>query len=107
MENPKESEEIEMDELDVEDYAGRNQARKPKTKTYIIRVDKTQFRVDQPDMTGRAILSLASKLPPEEYRSKQKLHGGEMKTVGLDESVDFRAPGVERFVTLKLENTEG
>lgn len=107
MSNDSDIDGFEVEELDVEEFAGRSQARKPRAKTYIIRVDKTQFKVAQSGMTGRAILSLASKLPPEEYRLKQKLHGGEMRTVGLDESVDFRAPGVERFVTLKLENTEG
>ena len=37
----------------------------------------------------------------------QKLHGGQVKTIGLDEVADFTCPGVERFMTLPLDQTEG
>jgi hypothetical protein len=37
----------------------------------------------------------------------QKLRGGEVKKIGLDEEADFTTPGVERFMTLPLDQTEG
>jgi hypothetical protein len=37
----------------------------------------------------------------------QKLRGGQTKRIDLDERVDFTTPGVERFMTLPLDQTEG
>lgn len=107
IENTSSSEEVELDELDIEEFAGRESARKPKAKKYVIRVDKTKYTVDRPEMTGREILILSAHQPPDGYRLRQKLHSGQMTTVELDAAVDFRGPGVERFSTIKLENTEG
>lgn len=101
------SEEVLDTILDIEEFTSRNQGRKPKARAYRIRVDKSNFEVSQPGLLGREILVLANKVPVEGYRLKQKLHNGEMQTIELDTRVDFRGPGVERFVTLKLENTEG
>lgn len=73
----------------------------------MIRVDKTKYKVNVPQMLGREILHLAGKTPAESYKLTQKFHGGAANTVGLDNTVDFRAPGVERFMTLKRDQTEG
>jgi hypothetical protein len=101
-------EEIEVEELEVEEYGkkgGENQH--PKARRYVIRVDKTKYTVLVAHMTGREILMLAEKVPPEQYKLRQKFHGGAAHTVELDEDVDFRKPGVERFMTLKLDQTDG
>jgi hypothetical protein len=58
------------------------------------------------DPTGRQILVAAGKVPPENFLLNQKICG-QMKPVGLDEKVDLRAAGVERFVTLPKDQTEG
>jgi hypothetical protein len=107
MDNIHDNEELELDELEIEAFSLNNQDRKPRAKVYLIRVDKAIYRVKQPEMTGRAILELAGKVPPESYRLRQKFRNGEMHTIELDTKVDFRAPGLERFVTIPLENTEG
>jgi hypothetical protein len=107
MEKNNNIDELDVEELEIEAYAISHPDRKPKAKTYIIRIDKTVFRVHQPEMTGLELLTLAGKVPVADYRLRQKFRNGEMQTVELDARVDFRAPGVERFVTLKLENTEG
>ena len=101
-------EEMEVEELEIEEFAkkGGNE-RAPKAKRYIIRIDKTKYTVEVPTMTGREILTLAGKVPPEQYKLTQKQHGGGATTIGLDETVDFQAPGVERFMTLKRDQTEG
>lgn len=98
----------ELEELEIEEHAkkgGKDPA--PLAKRYIIRVDKTKYTVNQPSMTGREILELAGKVPPEAYKLTQKLHGGAAKTIELADPVDFRAPGVERFMTMKRDQTEG
>jgi hypothetical protein len=100
--------EIEVEELEVEEYGKKGgEKRHPRARRYVIRVDKTKYTVDVSHMKGRDILTLAGKMAPEQYKLTQKFHGGAAHTVGLDEDVDFRKPGVERFMTLKLDQTDG
>jgi hypothetical protein len=58
-------------------------------------------------MTGRELLVLAGKTPPERYTVSRKLRGGQTETVGLCDVADFTRPGVERVMTLPLDQTEG
>ena len=100
--------EVEVDEVEIETFAQQGGVhRAPKAKRYVIRVDKTKYTVDVSAMTGREILVLAGKVPAEQYKLTQKQHGGGAATIQLDDVVDFRAPGVERFMTLKRDQTEG
>jgi len=94
------------EEVEIEVY-GKQNVRPPKAKRYVIRIDKVKYTVHVTHMTGRQLLELAGKTPPEKYSISQKLHGGQVKTIGLDEKVDFTCPGVERFMTLPLDQTEG
>jgi hypothetical protein len=57
--------------------------------------------------TGRAILTLAGLLPAENYTLRIKLAGEKPQKVGLDEHVDLRRPGVEKFKALPRDQTEG
>jgi hypothetical protein len=59
-----------------------------------------RFVVHDPNPTGRAILTLAGLLPPENYTLRVKLAGEKPKKVGLDEKVDLRHAGVEKFKAL-------
>ena len=99
------SEEL-VDEVDVEATAVEAR-RRPRARRYRIRIDRERFVVEVPEMTGRRILELAGRTPPEQWLLSQKLHGGQVVTIGLDHVVDFRAPGVERFMTLPVDQTEG
>lgn len=103
---PPDIEEEIHEEVEIEIY-GKKNVRPPKAKKYVIRIDKVKFTVHVSHMTGRELLKLAGKTPPEKYSISQKLHGGQVKPVGLDESVDFTRPGAERFMTLPLDQTEG
>jgi hypothetical protein len=95
-----------LDLVEIEEYGKKNQ-KPPKAKKYRIRIDKAKYEVGVPRMTGRQLLLLAGKTPPERYTISQKIHGGQAKTIGLDEEADFTAPGVERFMTLPLDQQEG
>jgi hypothetical protein len=92
--------------VDVEAYA-REGKTPPPARSYRIRIDKEHFEVHVPGMTGRALLELAGKRPPERYRIDMKLRGGQTRKVELDEMADFTTPGLERFMTLPLDQTEG
>lgn len=91
--------------VDLEEYAKQGK-KPPKAKKYRIRVDKEKFVVDVPSMTGREILTLAGKTPPEQFKLFEIKNGNRVK-IGLDQTVDFTEHGVERFTTLPLDQTEG
>lgn len=97
-----------IEEIELEVWSAENADQPaPKADRYIIRVDKEKFTVEVPCMTGREILILAGKEPPEQFELLEKIHGNEPKPVKLDQKVDFQRPGVERFVTLPLDQTDG
>ena len=94
--------------IDIELYAkgGKKPPFGEKIK-YRIRIDDKHYVVDHRYMTGCELLALAGMNPPEGYRLDQKLHGGATKKIELDEKVDLAQSGVERFMTIPLDATEG
>ena len=99
--------EVEVDEpVDVEACAQAGHGA-PKAKRYRIRIDRQQHVLDRPRVTGRELLAVAGKQPHTRFRIDQKLRGGEIRKVGYDEPVSLCAPGVERFMTIPLDQTEG
>jgi hypothetical protein len=101
MEKPNLDEVIEVEEL------ARAGKPVPKATRYRIRVDREVFIVDGPTITGRQILTVAGKVPPERYRLDQKLRDGTIKKIELNDVVDLTLPGLERFMTIPLDQTEG
>lgn len=99
------SEEL-VDEVDIEATAAEGRHR-PLARLYRLRIDREYHLVKFPQLTGRDILIEAGKICPEEWLLSQRLHGGKMVNIGLDDIVDLRAPGVERFMTLPKDQTEG
>jgi hypothetical protein len=96
-----------LDEIvDLEEYAKLGK-RPPLSKGYRIRVNGDPFVVHDAKPTGRAILTLAGLLPAEEYTLREKVAGQKPRKVGLDEHVDLRRPGVEKFKALPRDQTEG
>lgn len=92
--------------IDVEEFARSNKPI-PKGKKYLIKVDREKYRTDQECLTGREILLLAGKTPFTKFQLNQKLRKGVVKKVSYDEKVDLTTCGVERFMTLPLDQTEG
>ena len=92
--------------IDLEEYAKRGE-RPPLSKGYRIRVNGEPFVVHDAMPTGRAILILAGLIPPEDYTLRVKLAGQKPHKVELNEKVDLRRPGVEKFKALPRDQTEG
>jgi len=92
--------------IDIEEYSKKKQD-VPKNKKYQIRIDKTKYVVHVSHMKGREILTLAGKTPVEQFRLYQKFNHGQSEDIGYDQMVDFTNPGVERFMTIPLDQTEG
>jgi hypothetical protein len=97
---------VEIEEADLEQLAKADKP-VPKARRYRIRVDDGHYTTEKPRMTGREILVLAGKNPSESFILTQKLRGGRLVTIGLDDVVDFTKPGIERFTTLPREVQEG
>ena len=96
-----------VDEIvELEEYA-RKGKRPPLAKGYRFKVNGEHFVVHEPVVTGREVLALAELTPPEEYTLRVKLAGQRPKKVELDDEVDLRAPGVEKFKALPRDQTEG
>ncbi|HVT84296.1 MAG TPA: multiubiquitin domain-containing protein [Chitinophagaceae bacterium] len=93
-------------EIDVELFAKEGKE-VPKGHVYIITIDRQKFKVQEECMTGRQILVLAGKRPPERFQLNLRLKGGKVVKVGYDEKVCFTTPGVEKFMTIPLDQTEG
>ena len=74
---------------------------------YKVQIDKDTFETKDPTPTGRDLLLLAGKTPPEQFAIYRKPKEGRPIRVELNERVDLREPGIERFVTLPLDQTEG
>jgi hypothetical protein len=92
--------------IDLEQCARDGQA-PPRAQRYRIRIDKQHYVVAALSMTGRQLLKLADKAPAGRYMLSQKLRGGQVKMLGLDDVADFTVPGLERFMTLAKDQTEG
>ena len=99
-------EEVLDEVVDLEEYAKLGK-RPPLSKGYRIRVNGEAFVVNEPTLTGRAVLTLAGLLPAEDYTLRVKLAGEKPRKVGLDDKVDLRHPGVEKFKALPRDQTEG
>ena len=72
-----------------------------------VQIDKDIITIPTPTPSGQELLIYAKKEPPEQYAIYLKVKGGQPKRIMADEKVDLRTPGVERFVTLPLDQTEG
>ncbi len=75
-------------------------------KAYKIKIDGTMYEVEAQFITGREILALAQK-SPSQYDVGYKVHGHDVRIVGLDESVDLATPGLEKFITIQNGHTDG
>jgi len=93
-------------EIDIEAYAKEGKD-VPSGHPYLIIVDRQKFRVNEECMSGRAILILASKNPPERFQLNVRYRGGKVAKVAYDEVICFTKPGVEKFMTIPLDQTEG
>jgi hypothetical protein len=69
-------------------------------------VDKVFYKVDKECLTGREILTIAEK-NPERFFLNKKLHGGLVKRIENNEEVCLSHPGLERFMTMPKDQTEG
>lgn len=94
--------------IDLEDFSKEKPNEKPqKGKKYQIRVDREKYVVNVESMTGKEILELANKMPFNRFQLNQKFRHGLVKKIDYDATVDFTEAGIERFMTIPLDQQEG
>ncbi|UII77144.1 multiubiquitin domain-containing protein [Flagellimonas sp. HMM57] len=91
--------------IDIEEFVKMKKPI-PKKRRYRIRVDRQKYVTDKECLTGKEILILAGKEPYTRFQLNQRCKGSVSK-IDYDEKVDFTQRGVERFMTLPLDQTEG
>ncbi|PNG24402.1 multiubiquitin domain-containing protein [Methylocella silvestris] len=94
------------DIIDLEQYAKEGK-RPPLAKGYRILINGDPYVVHDPIVTGREVLTLAGLLPAKDYTLRLKMAGSKPEKIGLDEKVDLRKPGIEKFKALPRDQTEG
>jgi hypothetical protein len=93
-----------LDVIDIEDYIKEKKPVPPGQK-YRIKIDKTHYEVRTHLLTGQQLLALAGKTS-DKFLLRQKIRG-QMQAVLPTQEVDLVGHGVERFVTVPNEVTEG
>lgn len=96
----------EVDIIDVEVYCKEGKIVPPKHH-YTIMVDRNKYTVKQECMYGKEILHLAGKTPVERFQLNQRFKGGKVIKIKYDQKVCFTEPGLEKFMTIPLDQTEG
>ncbi|MEQ1756319.1 MAG: multiubiquitin domain-containing protein [Micropepsaceae bacterium] len=99
-------EEIHDEIADLEEYA-RQGKEPPHCRGYRFKVNGNPLVVSERFITGREVLELAGLRPPKDYTLRVKVAGQKPEKVGLDEKVDLRKPGIEKFKALPRDQTEG
>lgn len=79
----------------------------PRATHYRVRIDKKRYVLENPHPTGRELLLIAGKVPPAKWVLRQIFRNGPAVAVPLDEKVDLRTPGVEKFSTMPTEISDG
>ena len=99
--------ELILDEIvDLEEYAKLGK-QPPLAKGYRIKVNGDSYVIHDPTPTGLEVLTLAGLLPAKDYTLRVKFAGERPRKVRLDEKVDLRRRGVEKFKALPRDQTEG
>lgn len=91
--------------IDIEEHSKNGKAVPKDAEGYRIKIDKEHFTVKGLTITGRELLALVKK-DPTKSGVYQMIHGKPTR-IPADEPVDLTKPGLERFTTLPLDQTEG
>lgn len=96
----------EVEIIDVHEHC-QNGLPVPTDCKYKILIDREPYVVDEECLTGKEILLLTNKTPPDRFQLRQKFKDGRVVTIKNDQKVCFTDPGVEKFKTIPLDQTEG
>lgn len=92
--------------IDLEEYLKQGK-HPPKGKKYRVIIDRDKFIAPKEHMTGLELLILAGKNPPKHFQIRQKMKGGKFAKIDYDQVVDLAEPGIEKFTTIPIDQTDG
>ncbi|WP_187772327.1 multiubiquitin domain-containing protein [Agrobacterium sp. B1(2019)] len=96
-----------LDEIvELEAYAKEGK-RPPLARGYRFKINDKPYVWKKPPIAGREVLVLAGLTPPENYTLRVKLSGHKPRKIALDEEIDLRHPGTEKFRAIRKEQTDG
>jgi len=98
--------EIVLEFVDLEIHAATGKPT-PLAREYRFKVNQIPCVWPHPTISGREILTAANLVPPENYSLREKIKGHTPRPIKLDDKVDLREPGVEKFRAIRKEQTEG
>lgn len=75
------------------------------SQNYRVKIDEQTYSVADPVITGVQLLDIAGKRPSDEYLIFELLPGGQLEEIRLDETVDLRQRGVERFIIWRSDRS--
>ncbi|NNT71573.1 hypothetical protein HKT18_05010 [Flavobacterium sp. IMCC34852] len=96
----------EVEIIDIHEHCQNDQP-VPENCKYRILIDREPYVVDVACLTGKEILLLTHKTPPDRFQLRQKFKDGRVVTIKNDQKVCFTEPGIEKFKTIPLDQTEG
>ena len=68
-----------------------------------VRINKERFAIEDPVPTGRQLLETAGLTPVERFVLLFRLPNGDLESIRLDETVDLRRRGIERFFAFETD----
>lgn len=75
------------------------------SQNYRVKIDQAAYAVADPVITGLQLLDTAGKRPSDEYLIFFLLPDGQLEEIRLDETVDLRQRGIERFITWRSDRS--
>jgi hypothetical protein len=96
----------EVEIIDIHEHCQNDQP-VPEGCRYRILIDREPYVVEEECLTGKEILLLTNKTPPDRFQLRQKFKNGRVVTIKNDQKVSFTEPGIEKFKTIPLDQTEG
>jgi hypothetical protein len=100
------AEELIEEVIDLEECAKADR-KPPRAKLYRFKVNETVCTWPHETILGRQILEQAGLTPPKDYTLREKMSGGVPRRIELEEKVDLRKHGVEKFRAIKKGQHEG
>jgi hypothetical protein len=100
------AEELIEEAVDLEECAKAGR-KPPRAKEYRFKVNETLCKWNAETILGHQILEQAGLTPAANYTLREKMTGAPPRRIELDEVVDLRKHGVEKFRAIRKEQTEG
>lgn len=92
--------------VDLEECAKQGR-HPPQAKLYRFKVNETLVSWPKPVITGYEVLEAAGLKPPKDYRLRLKIAGGKPEPIALNQEVDLRRHGIEKFRAIRNGQGEG